>query len=144
LIAGTAKARTAEALMRSRYTAYAVQDIDYLESTLDTNQLRDFDKDATARWARESSWIGLEIVGTSAGSSVDKDGSVEFEARYERDGEVHKHREISWFRRIDGRWLYSGGKEAGPAQFQRDAPKTGRNAPCPCGSGKKFKKCCGG
>jgi preprotein translocase subunit SecA len=27
--------------------------------------------------------------------------------------------------------------------FVRDAPKVGRNDPCPCGSGKKFKKCCG-
>ena len=51
VIDGTAKAPTAEALMRSRYTAYTLQDINYLASTLDPNQLRDFDKDGTAMWA---------------------------------------------------------------------------------------------
>jgi SEC-C motif-containing protein len=142
-IDGTAKAPTAEALMRSRYTAYALQDIDYLESTLHGAELRDFDKDATAKWARDSTWLGLEIVNTSAGSSDDKDGTVEFKARYERDGVVQEHHEVSLFRKVDGRWLYSGGKEVGPVQFKREAPKTGRNEPCPCGSGRKYKKCCG-
>jgi SEC-C motif-containing protein len=142
-IDGTAQAPTAEALMRSRYTAYTLQNIDYLKSTLHGSELRDFDKDSTAKWAQESTWLGLEIVKTSAGSASDKDGIVEFKARYERDGEIQEHHESSLFRKIDGRWLYSGGKAVGPVQFKRDAPKTGRNEPCPCGSGKKYKKCCG-
>ena len=129
--------------MRSRYTAYTLQDIDYLASTLDANQLRDFDRDTTETWARDSNWIGLEIVNTSAGSAGDKDGTVEFTARYERGGAIQQHHEVSRFRNIAGRWLYSGGKDVGPAQFKRDAPKTGRNEPCPCGSGRKYKKCCG-
>jgi uncharacterized protein YecA (UPF0149 family) len=33
--------------------------------------------------------------------------------------------------------------EAAAGTFRRDNPKVGRNDPCPCGSGKKFKKCCG-
>jgi len=142
-IDGTEKAPTAEALMRSRYTAYTLQNINYLASTLDSNQLREFDKDGTAKWARDSTWMELEIIGTSAGSADDKDGTVEFRARYERDGEIQEHREVSWFRKIDGVWLYSGGKDIGPVQYKRDAPKTGRNEPCPCGSGRKYKKCCG-
>ena len=129
--------------MRSRYTAYALQDVDYLESTLHGAELRDFDKDATEKWARDSTWMGLEIVKTSAGSPNDKEGAVEFKARYERDGAIQEHHELSLFRKIDGIWLYSGGKGVGPVQFKRDAPKTGRNDPCPCGSGKKYKKCCG-
>jgi len=129
--------------MRSRYTAYTLQDINYLASTLDANQSRDFDQDGTAMWARDSTWMGLEIVDTSAGCSDDMDGTVEFKARYERDGVTHEHHEVSRFRKIAGRWLYSGGKDVGPVQFKRDAPKTGRNEPCPCGSGKKYKKCCG-
>ena len=56
---------------------------------------------------------------------------------------MQEHHEVSLFRKIDGTWLYSGGKEVGPAQFKRDAPKKGRNELCPCGSGKKYKKCCG-
>ena len=143
VIDGTAKASTAEALMRSRYTAYTLQDINYLASTLDPNELRDFDRDGTAKWARDSTWIGLEIVNTSAGSSDEKEGTVEFRARYKRDDVIQEHHEVSRFRKINGTWLYSGGKDAGPVQVRRDVPKTGRNEPCPCGSGKKYKKCCG-
>ena len=143
LLDGTTKAPTAEALMRSRYTAYTLQDIDYLASTLDPDELRDFDRATTEEWARDSTWMGLEIVKTSAGSGNDKDGTVEFKARYERAGAMHEHHEVSRFRNMGGRWLYSGGKDVGPVQFKRDAPKTGRNEPCPCGSGRKYKKCCG-
>jgi len=143
VIDGATKAPTAEALMRSRYTAYTLQDVDYLASTLDPKQLRIFDRDGTTTWARDSTWIELEIIATSAGSADDQDGSVEFKARYERGGVVSEHHEISQFQKFNGSWLYCGGKELGPVQYQRDAPKTGRNDPCPCGSGKKFKKCCG-
>ncbi len=128
--------------MRSRYTAYALQNIDYLAATLDANELRSFDKEGTAKWARDSTWKGLEIMGTSAGSESDRDGTVEFRARYEQDGVTREHHEISHFRKIDNAWLYSGGKDVGPVQVRRDTPKTGRNDPCPCGSGKKYKKCC--
>lgn len=128
--------------MRSRYTAYTLQDIDYLGASLDPAELRNFDKDGTATWARDSTWMGLEIVESSAGSPDDTDGTVEFRARYERKGVMQEHHEISRFRKINGTWLYCGGKDIGPVQFQRDAPKTGRNDPCPCGSGRKYKKCC--
>ncbi len=143
VIDGTAKAPTAEALMRSRYTAYTLQDINYLASTLDPNELRDFDKNATAKWARDSIWMGLEIVKTFAGASNDKDGTVEFKAHFKRDGVIQEHHEVSQFQKIDGTWLYCGGKDVAPEQFRRDTPKIGRNEPCPCGSGKKYKKCCG-
>jgi len=143
VIDGTEKAATAEALMRSRYTAYTLQDINYLAATLDPDELKSFDKDGTAMWARESTWMGLEILETSAGTSDDMDGIVEFRARYAQNGATQEHHEVSRFRKIDDTWLYCGGKNTGPVQFQRDAPKTGRNEPCPCGSGKKYKKCCG-
>ncbi len=143
VIDGTAKASTAEVLMRSRYTAYTLQNIDYLAATLSPGELQSFDKDGTALWARESTWMGLEIIETSAGSSEDKEGTVEFKARSRRNDVIQEHHEISRFQKIDGAWLYCGGKDVGPVQFRRDAPKTGRNEPCPCGSGKKYKKCCG-
>ncbi len=142
VIDGSAKAATAEALMRSRYTAYTLQDINYLASSLDSGELQSFDKDGTAKWAQDSTWMGLEILNTAGGTPEDKDGSVEFKARYERDGVIQEHREVSRFRKIDGAWRYCGGKNVGPVQFRRDAAKTGRNEPCPCGSGRKYKKCC--
>ncbi|VAW80868.1 hypothetical protein MNBD_GAMMA14-1641 [hydrothermal vent metagenome] len=129
--------------MRSRYTAYTLQNIDYLAATLSPGELKSFDKDGTALWARESTWMGLEIIETSAGSSEDKEGTVEFKARSRRNDVIQEHHEISRFQKIDGAWLYCGGKDVGPVQFRRDVPKTGRNEPCPCGSGKKYKKCCG-
>ncbi len=143
IIDGVTKAPTAEALMRSRYTAYTLQNIDYLETTLDANESQNFDKDGTAMWARDSVWMGLEIVNTSAGSSDDTEGMVEFRARFKRDDAIQEHHEVSRFRKINGNWMYSGGKDVGPAQFRRETPKTGRNEPCPCGSGRKYKKCCG-
>ena len=139
IIDSTARAKTAEALMRSRYTAYALRDIDHLEVTLDRSQLSDFDKNATAMWARDTVWVGLKILKTSAGSSDDKNGTVEFKAYYKRDGVVRKLHELSYFRKVDDAWLYSRGVSL---QRERDASKIDRNEFCPCGSGKKYKKCC--
>ncbi len=129
--------------MRSRYTAYTLQNISYLEATLDPAELQSFDRIGTAMWARNSDWMGLEIIKTSAGAPGDREGSVEFRARYKRDGVIQEHHEVSRFQKIKGHWLYCGGKGAGPEQFRREAPKTSRNDPCPCGSGRKYKKCCG-
>ena len=42
--------------------------------------------------------------------------------------------------------VFSGGGDSTPAKkkpVKRETQKVGRNAPCPCGSGKKYKKCCG-
>ncbi|MGA1523171.1 MAG: SEC-C metal-binding domain-containing protein, partial [Planctomycetota bacterium] len=47
------------------------------------------------------------------------------------------------FQKIDGRYYFVDGVIVGPGTFRREAPKVGRNDPCPCGSGKKHKKCCG-
>jgi SEC-C motif-containing protein len=118
--------------MRSRYSAHVLGRIDYLVDTWDAP---DADREAIARWAHESTWLGLEIV--HAGEDV-----VEFRARY-RDprGVEHVHHERSRFRRRDGRWCYVDGVQV-PAQ--RTAANVGRNDPCPCGSGKKYKRCCGG
>ena len=52
------------------------------------------------------------------------------------------HHERSRFRREDGRWYYVSGENVRPSPTRR-AATAGRNDPCPCGSGRKFKKCCG-
>jgi SEC-C motif-containing protein len=95
-----APAPTAEALMRSRYTAHVLGQVDYLIATWDTPAA---DRAAIAKWAGESTWLGLEIVRAS-------EDRVEFRARY-RDaaGVTHVHHERSRFRRRDGRWLYVDG-----------------------------------
>jgi SEC-C motif domain protein len=128
--------------MRSRYTAYARHAIDYLHATSGPAVRKEFDAAATRKWAESATWDGLEILGTEGGGEADAEGTVEFLARYTINGSICNHREIASFRRTDGRWIFEDGRVIGPDPVRREAPKIGRNDPCPCGSGRKFKKCC--
>ncbi|HEY9154488.1 MAG TPA: YchJ family protein [Opitutaceae bacterium] len=142
LIAGT-PATTAEALMRSRYTAYVKHAFDYLRDSLSAQQQKDFSAADTKRWAEQSEWLGLKILRTENGGPNDQTGLVEFSARYRAGGEEHEHVETALFGREGGRWVYTGQKPAPSATVRYEKPLPGRNDPCPCGSGKKYKKCCG-
>lgn len=137
-----APAPTAEKLMRSRYSAYANGAIDYIVATHDPATRDEVNRDEVARWSSESEWSGLTIVATEAGGESDDEGVVEFIARYRVGGAEHAHHERSQFRKLDGRWHYIDGEIMKPAPV-RAAPAVGRNAPCPCGSGKKYKRCHG-
>jgi SEC-C motif domain protein len=139
IIAGT-PAPTAEALMRSRYTAFAQGHLDHIEQTY-VKAERDKIGAAGAGSSSAVEWVGLQILDTVAGAVGDDTGIVEFAARYRSGDRVEVHRERSNFCREDGRWVYVDGEVTIAAEA---APgKTGRNDPCPCGSGKKYKKCCG-
>lgn len=134
---------TAEALMRSRYTAYALCRADYILDTHDPATRGPIDRAAVERWAREAHWRGLEVLATERGGPDDDEGVVEFRARYDNEaGQARVHHERSTFRRADGRWLYVDGSTPRQRPATR-AATAGRNDPCPCGSGKKYKKCCG-
>jgi SEC-C motif domain protein len=141
-IAGKAKPETAVALMRSRYTAYATKAIDYIFDTCLIDEDHDIDKEATRKWSEKSSWHGLTILGSDKGGPSDSEGSVEFKAVYVLDGLRETHHERASFVKKDGAWLFADG-EVIPETVVREGPKVGRNDPCPCGSGKKYKKCCG-
>lgn len=97
---------TAEALMRSRYSAYVREDIAYLKTTLWPKYQRSFDGPATARWAADSHWTGLSVLAVSKGGEADREGTVLFEARYLAAGKLVTHRELSLFRKKSGRWYY--------------------------------------
>ncbi len=141
--------------MRSRYTAHAVAAVGYLRDTLTPEARKDFDEPGTRKWAQDSTWMGLKILATSAGGEADTQGTVEFVATYESGPkgarQVIEHREISTFGRTEktGKWLFASGQTVDPNNgavlkpVVRDAPKVGRNDLCPCGSGKKYKKCHG-
>lgn len=131
---------TAEQLMRARYSAYTEARGDFLTETLVEKQKANFDGDQAAQFGREASWLGLHIFETTGGGPDDETGTVTFEARYVAQGRESVLRERSRFRREEGRWLYVDGDVAGSPRAGR---KVGRNEPCPCGSGKKYKKCCG-
>ena len=138
-----AKPETAEQLMRSRYSAYVAGKIPYIGETNDPETGGDFDAESAETWSKESKWLGLEIVATKDGKAGDQRGEVEFIARYHADGQDHEHHEVSLFRYdpLEQRWFYRDGKTIRMPE-RRTEPKVGRNDPCSCGSGKKFKKCC--
>ena len=140
---GKAKAETAEKLMRSRYAAYAVGSIDYIGKTNDPRTGENFDREAAETWSKKSEWLGLTIMATKAGLAGDLSGEVEFKAKFKMDGSETVHHEVSLFRfePKESQWYYTDGKEI-REPILRSEPKVGRNDPCPCGSGKKMKKCC--
>ncbi len=142
IIAGTAPAATAEALMRSRYTAYVKHEIDHIVNTCTEEEKQEIDIEETRKWAEESTWYGLQILATDKGGEKDDEGVVDFTATYSRKGLRDVHKERAYFLKKDGKWLYDQG-ELIPTTIIREGKKVGRNDPCPCGSGKKYKHCCG-
>jgi SEC-C motif domain protein len=142
-LSGQAKATTAEQLMRARYTAFERADVDFILKTHDPDTASQVDRRATELWAKESKWTGLEIIRTEAGGVGDNFGQVEFVASYELRGTPIQHRELATFRRQGDTWFFVDGEQIAGPPVRREGPKVGRNDPCSCGSGKKYKKCCG-
>lgn len=100
---GGEAAPTAEALMRSRYSAFAVGDAGYLLRTWAVaHRPAGLDLDADIRWQR------LVVLGHTGGGPFDTEGTVEFEAYYRHDGHREVQRENSFFHREHGRWVYVG------------------------------------
>ena len=143
LIKGASPAVSAEQLMRSRYAAYVKVEIDYLYETTHPDHRNGYDHKGTRTWAENSQWEGLEILDTRAGGPDDGEGEVEFIARYREKGIRKQHHELAHFKKTNDRWYFTDGSSVAQKPIQRTEPKVGRNDPCPCGSGKKFKKCCG-
>src|SRR5689334_16020260 len=81
-INGGTAAATPEALMRSRYTAYSRQDINYIEKTMKETAAEGFDKASVSEWAQQAKWLGLTIVAAKTENDL---GLVEFIARYQLD-----------------------------------------------------------
>ncbi|RPF20879.1 YchJ family protein [Myceligenerans xiligouense] len=101
--AGTA-APTAEALMRSRYAAFAVGDAAYLLATWSpSSRPGTLDLDDDVRWQR------LDILRTEAGGPFDDTGVVEFVAHYRAPTGRGRLHEVSRFERTGGRWYYLDG-----------------------------------
>ncbi|WP_282609037.1 YchJ family protein [Pelagibius sp. Alg239-R121] len=141
-IIGGAPAPTAETLMRSRYTAFALGNVGYLSQTLSSESRLDFDEVEAENTANNATWLGLEVRDTQGGGENDETGTVEFVASFRLEGQQLAHHELATFKRENGRWVYTDG-QINPKGAPRQVVKVGRNEPCPCGSGKKYKKCCG-
>ena len=175
LISGKQKATSPEALMRSRYTSFTLQDVDYLFSSMTPELQQETDREDMADFAGEvDSWVKLEVINAPTPNA--DHGNVEFAAYFMYDGEQQRIHENSQFVQKDGQWFYAGhehqcsshdhdhdendenddhgdysdhdhvhdehcGHHHHHAPYVADE-KIGRNDPCPCGSGKKYKKCC--
>jgi len=124
--------------MRSRFTAFQTRNSNYLLASWDPSTRPStmcFEGD-------ERAWSSLEIVDTIGGEAGDPRGVVEFKARFELGEDTYLLHEISRFQQVNERWFYLDGTIR---YFGKIAHKGEilRNVPCPCGSGKKYKKCCG-
>jgi SEC-C motif-containing protein len=142
-IAGKQLPPTPEALMRSRYSAFTQADVQYIAETMKGPVARQFDPEGARQWAQHVTWMGLQVVHASSVTNTDTKGTVEFIVNYRFQGKVESIHEISEFQRENGHWYYVDGKAGARAMHRNQSVKVGRNDPCPCNSGKKYKKCCG-
>ncbi|WP_165087929.1 YchJ family protein [Neisseria yangbaofengii] len=123
---------TAEELMRSRYSAYTLQNIDYIVQTTVPSQQNLLDTADMLAWSRETDWQGLDVLNHV--SDIGKShAQVEFIAHFQSEGEMQHHHELSAFVKIDGCWYF----------IDPTVPLPTMKQPCICGSDKKFKACCG-
>ena len=87
-------------------------------------------------------WLGLKIIETKDGMEKDETGTVSFSASHRLNEKKHYLNERSFFSRENGLWRYVNG-ETQLTTTAVNPKKVGRNDPCPCKSGLKYKKCCG-
>lgn len=126
--------------MRSRYTAFTMKNLDHVERTHAPEVRDDFNRAEAERMADETEWHGLHIHKTK---DYGETAEVEFIIRVRQDQKTVSKAAQSRFRKIDGEWLYVSSKPAPHLASLRTQEKIGRNDLCTCGSGKKYKKCCG-
>jgi len=133
LINGGAKADSAEQLMRSRYTAYALRNEQYV---LDSWHKSTRPCELGFKLEVAMKWTGLNVL--KASIVENNTAYVEFIARYNNEGVAGQMHERSRFVYEENFWFYVDGE-----QIESRLKEPGRNDPCYCGSGRKFKKCCG-
>ena len=113
--------KTPKELMISRYEAFKREDWDYIAKTSVHQTVEELNSSIPIEWLK------LDVVDAY-------DDIVEFKAYYRENGKIQVLHEKSNFIKIDGIWKYLDGELYNT--------KIERNESCPCGSGKKFKKCC--
>ena len=134
------KADTAERLMRSRYSAFVLVKPEYIVKTTLPAQQALLDIQAIESWAKETDWAGLEIVAHTPKLGK-RHAQVEFKAYFNMPDGLQAHHELSAFVQMkskasnDAGWYFLD-----PTVSMRLSQKQ----PCICGSGEKFKRCCGG
>lgn len=128
---------TPEQLMRSRFVAFVTCQVDYILETEKLDEEKDFD--AVMHSCKISNWSDLTVLGTKTKGNV---GFVKFKAINDKNVDPMIMKETSTFHKINGQWFYVSGEATYTKPPVKSSKKVNRNAPCPCGSGKKYKKCC--
>ncbi|MBN7768707.1 YchJ family protein [Marinobacter daepoensis] len=123
-----AMAPTPEALMRSRFSAFALADRAYLLATWHPDT-----RPAELNLADSPEWVSLQVLSANANAGQ---GQVHFRAVYRAGHGWGYLEERSDFVKVDDRWFYLEGETT------EGVLKPGRNDLCPCGSGRKYKTCC--
>jgi len=136
IISQQARASTPEVLMRSRYTAYALNKADYIYSTYASATRQTQSIEDICNWAKQTKWLSLTVHQTKNSSPYP---SVLFTAVYIHDNKHCSMTEESRFVMEDDCWFYLDGD----IKEHKELATVKRNDPCPCQSKKKFKHCCG-
>jgi SEC-C motif domain protein len=140
---GKSKAKTAEELLRARYSSFVTGNIDFILATHHSATKHDVNREEITSWSKGATWKGLEILQKEAGEAKDETGTLIFHAKYDMENEEQNHYEKSTFEKENGEWKFLDAIPLRNGPYVREEPKIGRNDPCSCGSGKKFKKCHG-
>ena len=144
-IKGDKKPRSAEQLMRSRFSAYATEHYQYIFDTYTNEKQQGLSVEDLAQSAHGATWFALNVhsshntLSVTSAPGVDSNtATVEFTAYYFESKSMYQLHETSNFKIEDGSWRYHDGTlhdDCGKMKY-------GRNLPCVCGSNKKFKQCC--
>jgi SEC-C motif-containing protein len=136
IIDGQLNAKDAEALMRSRFSAYFINDYQYILKTYTPANRSKLTIKELATSAQDTQWLSLQVL---AHQTQEKMAKVEFKAFYKVGDSYFVMHELSGFVFEAGNWLYADGEiQKGSGEYTPE-----RNSQCLCGSTKKFKKCCG-
>lgn len=147
IIQGKKKAGSAEELLRARYTAFTLGEVDFILTSHHSQTRDQVKREEIEEWSKTSKWLGLNILKVFPLES-DQAGNahnfITFSAHYESaDGKTHEHSEKSLFKMENKEWKFFDSEQGMAGTYRRAEPKVGRNDPCTCGSGKKYKKCHG-
>ncbi len=140
-----ARVPSAEALVRARFSAFSIQNYAYIVETTHPDFREDLSIEGLQQSTGNITWKGLEILENAIHPA--KDGAhsfptVTFRVYYEYDEKLYELAETSYFQEEDGILYFADGVAHRQEGYRRTSAKVGRNEPCPCGSGKKYKKCC--
>ena len=130
---------TPRKLLEARYDAMVSGRVDYLMETHHPDTREQVDRQALEIWSKESKWDGIQL---EAEESEGDRAFISFSVRFEKDFQMLTQRERAEFRKSNDCWFYFDSEFLKPDPI-RNTARVGRNDPCHCGNGKKFKKCHG-